>query len=35
VVSAVELDGSLYMLAKGPKRLLKVSIADVERSLQA
>lgn len=33
VVAAVELDGHLYMLAKGPKRLLRLSIADAERSL--
>jgi hypothetical protein len=35
VVSAVELDGTLYMLAKGPKRLLRISVQDVERSVQA
>jgi hypothetical protein len=34
VVSAVELDGMLYMLAKGPKRLLRISVQDVERSVQ-
>lgn len=33
VVAAVELDGFLYLLAKGPKRLLRLSIADAERSL--
>ncbi len=33
VAAAVELDGFLYLLAKGPKRLLRLSIADAERSL--
>jgi sugar lactone lactonase YvrE len=34
VVSAVEHAGSLYALAKGPQRLLRLSLEDVERSLQ-
>jgi hypothetical protein len=35
VTAAVECQGALYVLAKGPQRVLKLSIADVERSLQA
>ncbi len=35
VTAAVECQGSLYVLAKGPKRVLKLSIADAERSLLA
>ncbi|HLG85998.1 MAG TPA: hypothetical protein VKZ79_02255 [Alphaproteobacteria bacterium] len=35
VVAAVECAGDLYVLAKGPRRILKLSIADAERSLQA
>jgi hypothetical protein len=35
VVAAVECAGQLYLLAQGPKRLLRLSIADTERSLAA
>lgn len=35
VTAAVECGGDLYVLAKGPKRLLRLSIAQAERSLQA
>ncbi len=35
VVAAVECAGSLFVLAKGCGRVLRVSIADAERSLQA
>ncbi len=35
VVAAVECAGHLYVLAKGCGRVLRVSIADAERSLQA
>jgi hypothetical protein len=35
VTAAVECQGQLYVLAKGPKRLLRLSIADAERSLSA
>jgi hypothetical protein len=35
VVAAVDCGGMLYVLAKGAKRILKLSIADAERSLQA
>lgn len=33
VVAAVECAGALYLLAQGPKRLLRLSITDAERSL--
>ncbi len=35
VTAVVECQGALYVLAKGPKRILKLSIADAERSLSA
>lgn len=35
VVAAVECQGALFVLAKGRRRILRVSIADAERSLQA
>lgn len=35
VVAAVECTGHLYLLAQGPKRLLRLSIADIERNLAA
>jgi hypothetical protein len=35
IVSAVELDGALYALAKGPGRLLRVPLADIEKELRA
>ena len=35
VVAAVECRGDLYVLAKGCRRVLRLSIADAERSLQA
>ena len=35
VVAAAECGDSLFVLAKGPRRLLRVSIAHAERSLQA
>ena len=35
VTAAVECQGELYVLAKGPKRILKLSIAEMERSLLA
>ena len=35
VVAAVECRGDLYVLAKGCKRVLRLSITDAERSLQA
>lgn len=33
VVAALELDGVLYVLSKGARRVLKLSVADIERSL--
>jgi hypothetical protein len=35
VVAAVELDGALYALAKGPGRLLRAPLAMVEKELRA
>jgi hypothetical protein len=35
VVAAVECQGALFVLAKGRRRILRISIADAERSLQA
>lgn len=35
VVAAVECAGQLYLLAQGPRRLLRLSIADTERKLAA
>ena len=35
VVAAVEFQGHLYVLAKGCTSILRLSIADAERSLQA
>jgi hypothetical protein len=35
VVAAVELDGALYALAKGPRRLLRAPLAMIEEELQA
>ncbi|MBV8924834.1 MAG: hypothetical protein JOZ74_05635 [Bradyrhizobium sp.] len=35
VVAAAELDGSLYVLAKGPKRLLRLAIAEAKEALAA
>jgi len=35
IVAAAECDGWLYLLAKGPRRLVRVSVAEAERSLQA
>ncbi len=35
VVAAVECRGTLFVLAKGPRRVLRLNVADVERSLQA
>lgn len=35
VVAAVECQGNLYMLAKGCGRILRLSVASAERSLQA
>jgi hypothetical protein len=35
VVAAVECQGNLYVLAKGCRRILRLSVADAERSLQA
>jgi sugar lactone lactonase YvrE len=34
VVAAVECQGALYVLAKGARRILRLSIAEAERSLQ-
>ncbi len=34
VVAAVECGGDLYLLAKGQRRILRLSIAEAERSLQ-
>lgn len=34
VVAAVECGGKLFVLAKGPRRLLRLSISEAERSLQ-
>jgi hypothetical protein len=31
----VECRGNLFVLSKGRKRILRVSVADVERELQA
>ena len=33
VVAAAELDGALYLLAKGPGRLLRLALADIEKEL--
>jgi sugar lactone lactonase YvrE len=35
VVAAVEVDGSLFAIAKGPGRLLRMPLATIERELQA
>ncbi len=35
VVAAIEHDGALYMIAKGPKRLLRLSQQEIERGLRA
>jgi hypothetical protein len=35
IVAAVELDGALYALAKGPGRLLRLPLATIEQELQA
>jgi hypothetical protein len=35
VVAAVEADGALFALAKGPGRLLRVPLEDIEESLRA
>jgi sugar lactone lactonase YvrE len=35
IVAAVELDGALYALAKGPGRLLRVPLALIEQELRA
>ena len=35
VVSAVEFDGALYALAKGPGRLLRIPLATIEKELHA
>jgi hypothetical protein len=35
IVAAVEMDGALYALAKGPGRLLRVPLALIERELRA
>jgi hypothetical protein len=35
VVAAVEMEGSLYAIAKGPGRLLRAPLAMIERELQA
>ena len=35
VVAAVECQGNLYVLAKGCRRILRLSISDAERSLQS
>jgi hypothetical protein len=33
VVAAAEFDGALYLLAKGPGRLLRLDLADIEKEL--
>ena len=33
VVAAAEFDGALYLLAKGPGRLLRLAISDIEKEL--
>jgi hypothetical protein len=33
VVAAAEFDGALYLLAKGPGRLLRLALADIEKEL--
>jgi hypothetical protein len=35
IVAAVECAGQLYLLSQGRRRLLRLSIADAERSLAA
>jgi hypothetical protein len=35
VVSAVEFDGALYALAKGPGRLLRIPLATIEKEFHA
>ncbi len=35
VVAAAELNGSLYVLAKGPKRLLRLTLSEAKEALAA
>lgn len=35
IVAAVEMDGALYALAKGPRRLLRAPLGMIEKELQA
>jgi hypothetical protein len=35
VVAAVEMNGSLYAIAKGPGRLLRIPLAAIEQDLRA
>ena len=35
IVAAVEMDGALYALAKGPGRLLRMPLAAIEKELRA
>jgi hypothetical protein len=35
VVAAVEIDGSLFALAKGPGRLLRMPLGMIEQELRA
>jgi hypothetical protein len=35
VVAAVEVDGALFAIAKGPGRLLRVRLAGIEQELRA
>ncbi len=35
VVAAVELDGALFAIAKGPGRLLRMPLAGIEQELRA
>ena len=35
VVAAVEMDGALFAIAKGPGRLLRVPLAGIEQELRA
>ena len=35
IVAAAELNGALYVLAKGPKRLLRLTISEAKEALAA
>jgi hypothetical protein len=35
VVATAELNGSLYVLAKGPRRLLRLTLSEAKKALAA